>query len=152
MGLFKLLFGIQGPERTEPRDRLHLTPAPTFNCDIVGEASYQDALDELCGGKCEEGFDLAATAQLCFQDDNPYDPNAVVVLIDCKVVGYIPRSLASRFRSEILRINPAELPVTCNAKIVGGWARSRGDEGHYGVKLSIAEPLQPIDPNDIHPC
>ena len=144
MGLFKLLFGSKEPvQHIEPQGRLHLARAPIFNCEIVGEASYQDALDDLCGGKCDEGYDLQETAQLCFQNDNPYDPNAVVVLINREIVGYIPRELAPWFRSEILRINPLELPVTCDAKIVGGWYRGRGDEGHYGVKLSIAESFEP---------
>jgi hypothetical protein len=144
MGLFKLLFGSQESVRSaEPLVRLHLASAAKFNCEIVGEASYQQTLDALCGGKCEDGHDFTATAQLCFQDDNPYDANAVVVLINRKIVGYIPRSLAPLFRSEILRINPKELPVTCDAKIVGGWDRGDGDEGYYGVKLSIAEPFRP---------
>jgi hypothetical protein len=105
--------------------------------------SYQDALDDLCGGKCDEGHDLPAIAQLCFQEDNPYDKNAVVVLIDRQVVGYIPRTEAKQFRREILRINPDERPVTCDARIVGGWDRGDGDDGHYGVKLSITTPLRP---------
>jgi hypothetical protein len=121
---------------------LLLAPTNGFNFDIVGEASYQDALDDLCGGKCEEGFNLPALAQLCFQEDNPHDANAIVVLIDRRVVGYVARDRAPSMRAEILRLNPSERPVTCNAKIVGGWARGRGDEGHYGVKLSLAHPLR----------
>jgi hypothetical protein len=141
MGLLQLLFGPPAPI-AKATDPVHLAPGAGFDFDIVGEASYQDALDDLCGGKCDEGHNLGAVAQLCFQEDNPYDANAVVVLIDRRVVGYIPREKAPWFRSEILRINPDERPVICDARIVGGWNRGSGDEGNYGVKLSITEPLQ----------
>jgi hypothetical protein len=113
-----------------------------FTFDIVGEANYQDALDGICGGKCEQGHKLRCTAQLCFQEDNPHDLNAIVVLISGKVVGYLPRTIAAQTRSLILRLNPNERPVTCDAKIVGGWIREEDDEGHYGVKLSLSNPLR----------
>jgi hypothetical protein len=140
VGLLQILFGATSSPHDEV-EPLRLASGEDF--DIVGEASYQDALDDLCGGKCEDGHSLRVVAQLCFQEDNPYDPDAVVVLVDRQVVGYIPRTQAKRFRSEILRINPQERPVTCEARIVGGWDRGGGDEGHYGVRLSLAEPLTP---------
>ena len=120
------------------REPIHLTPGDDYIFEIVGEASYQRALDALCGGKCDKGQELEATAQLCFQEDNPHDANAVVVLIEGLVVGYVPRDLAPVLRAAILRWNPEERPVTCDALIVGGWRRDDSDEGHYGVKLSIA--------------
>ena len=123
-------------------DPLHLAKGGGFNFEIVGEASYQAALDAICGGKCADGHNLHKVAQLCFQEDNPYDPNAVVVLIDRNVVGYIPRDLAPDMRNALLKLNRDERPVTCDAKVVGGWCRGPGDEGHYGVKLSLSKPLR----------
>jgi hypothetical protein len=145
MGLLEWLFGVRESQLTEsvpPLERVHLARADGFNFEIVGEASYQQALDAICGGKCEEGHNLPVIAQLCFQEDNPFDPNAVVVFIDRKVVGYIPRNLAKTMRDQILGLNPEERPVTCDAQVVGGWMRDSGDEGHYGVKLSLSHPLQ----------
>jgi hypothetical protein len=146
MGLLEWLFGVGESRRGEcvSLEPVHLARADDFNFEIVGEASYQPALDAICGSKCEEGHNLAVTAQLCFQEDNPYDQNAVVVFIDRKVVGYIPRNLAKRMREEILRLNPEERPVTCDAQVVGGWIRDWGDEGHYGVKLSLSHPLKAV--------
>jgi hypothetical protein len=144
MGLLEWLFGVETTEPTQPRAvvPVHLARGRDFTFEIVGEASYQVALDAICGGKCEEGHRLSAVAQLCFQEDIPYDRNAVVVLIDGKVVGYVPRALAAQFRDTILRLNPDERPVTCDALVVGGWLRDDGDEGHYGVKLSLSDPLR----------
>jgi len=143
MGLFDWLFPAPRfqPTRTIP-EPVHLARGRGFTFEIVGEASYQGALNALCGGKCEDGHKLPTTAQLCFQEDNPHDPNAIVVLIDGKVVGYVPRDQAPGMRSAILRCNPGERPVTCDAQVVGGWLRDDGDEGHYGVKLSLSNPLR----------
>lgn len=140
--LLQWLFGGQADTApTEVSRPLHLARGRGYTFDVVGEANYQDALDHICGGKCDDGYNLETTAQLCFQEDNPHDSNAVAVLMERKVVGYIPRDKAAWFRSEILKVNPEERPVICDAKVVGGWYRGRGDEGHYGVKLSLAEPL-----------
>lgn len=144
MSLLGWLFGnSETEELSTPLEPLCLAPGNGFNVEIVGEANYQNSLNDICGGKCEDGHNFRVTAQLCFQEDNPYDPNAVVVLIARKIVGYIPRDLAPWMRSEILRINPDRRPVVCDAKIVGGWDRGGGDEGHYGAKLSIRNPMEP---------
>jgi hypothetical protein len=144
MGLLDWLFRSRDISTDEPiPEPVHLAPGRSFAFEVVGEANYQDALDEICGGKCEDGHNLPARAQLIFQEDNPYDPNAIAVLIDRWLVGYVPRDLAAGMRSAILTLNPEERPVTCDALVVGGWMRDEGeDEGHYGVKLSLAHPLR----------
>jgi hypothetical protein len=140
MGIFSWLFG--GNDKAAAPEPLQLAAGRGFTYEIVGEAQYQDALDAVCGGKCDEGHKLQVTAQLRLIDDNPHDPNAVGVFIDGDLVGFIPRADAVPIRAEILAINPEERPLTCAAKIVGGWDDGYGDEGHYGVKLSIARPLR----------
>ena len=75
-------------------------------------------------------------------EGNPYDPNAVGVFIDSQLVGYVPRDVAPHIRTEMMRLSPDERPVTCDAKIVGGWDRGDGDEGHYGIRLSLSNPLR----------
>lgn len=143
MGLLEWLFGVGGSQPAEAIiEPVHLAPGDGFNFEIVGEASYQPALDTICGGKCVDGHNLHKLAQLCFQTDNSYDPDAVVVLIDRNVVGYVPRNVAKEIRQEILRLDPEERPITCDALVVGGWRRDWEDEGHYGVKLSLSYPLR----------
>jgi hypothetical protein len=146
VSLWNWLFGTGVDPTSDLLSPVHLARGRGFTFEIVGEASYQEALDAICGGKCEEGHRLRCTAQLCFQEDNPHDSNAIVVLIGGNVVGYIPRDIAPPMRSAILRLNPDERPVTCEAQIVGGWMREEKDEGHYGVRLNLSKPLRAIQP------
>lgn len=56
---------------------LYIQGDGSFGYDIVGEASYQRALDHICGGKCEDGHALEVAAVLIEEPDNPVDPNAI---------------------------------------------------------------------------
>ena len=149
MGWLDWLFGNAEPAAPVARtngakqlSHVRIAPGRGYTFDVVGEGNYQDALDDYCGGKCEEGHRMECEAEICFITDNPHDPNAVGVFINARLVGYIPRDMAKQMRADILRINPGQHPVLCKAKIVGGWDRGRGDEGHYGVKLSISHPMR----------
>jgi hypothetical protein len=151
MGLINWIFGKK-PDLDEinQSDAVSLTvariaPGRGFTLDLVGESHHQGELDSICGGKCEDGYRAECTAQLYFTDNNPHDLNAIGVMVDGKPVGFLPRDVTEQLRADILRINPDRRPVTCNAKIVGGWDRGDGDEGHYGVKLSLSQPLRLID-------
>lgn len=112
-----------------------------FTTDIVGESYWQDNIGRIVGGKCEKGYKSEVVAQLVFED-NPHDPNAVAVMIDTRPVGWIPRHEAAEFRKEMLAVNPERQAMTCKAKIVGGWDDGEGNEGSFGVKLSLARPLK----------
>ena len=144
MGLFNWLIGsTPAPTSEAALQPIHLARGRGYTFELVGESHFQDTLDAICGGKCEEGHKLPIAAQICFHEDNPHDPNAIVILVDRKPVGYVPRDIAAGMRSELLALNPDERPVTCDAKITGGWRRGDDDdEGHYGVKLSLAQPLK----------
>lgn len=103
----------------------------SYNFDIVGEASYQDALDRLAGGKTDAGVNVEKWATLVMEKNNPFDPNAVRVDIEGQTVGYLSRAHAQRFRKTINRSNCA-----APALITGGWKRA-GSKGNYGVKLNF---------------
>ena len=49
-----------------------------------------------------------------------------------KAVGHLSRSDAVTYRRKY-----GTTVGLCDALIVGGWRRSDGDEGHYGVKLDF---------------
>jgi len=102
-----------------------------YNFDIVGEASYQNALDQLAGGKTEAGVTVQKMATLIMEKNNPFDPNAVRVDIEGHNVGYLSRTHAARFRKTINRSN-----CVAPALITGGWKRA-GSQGNYGVKLNF---------------
>jgi hypothetical protein len=109
--------------------------------EVKGEASYQDALSRICGGKCREGHHHAVTAVLLPEPGNKYDPNAVQVLVDGSLVGYLAKAEAKRY-SPVLQFMQTKVKATgaCAASIVGGWDRGGGDEGHFGIWLDIASP------------
>lgn len=123
------------------RGVLPLGAAHGFNVDLVGEMQWQDNLSALTGGRCEEGHNCHFPAQLVF-DDNSRDPNAIGVMIDHRAVGWVPSEMSADLRPAILRLNPEGKPVTCKAKVMGGWDRGPDDRGYFGVKLSISMPLK----------
>lgn len=98
--------------------------------------------NEYAAASAKRGTGCQVTAELRFEEDNSHDADAIAVWIDGERVGYVPAGIARLFRAAIERINPDGLPITCDAKIVGGWKRGNGDEGHYGVNLSLADPLR----------
>lgn len=138
MGFWNWLFG---QPQTELRTA-NLAGTGKFAFDIVGEGSYQDVLDAICGGRCEEGHRLVVAAAILPESGNRYDPNAVQVFIKGHVVGYIARDAAKPIREDLIAIG-ADAGL-CEARIVGGWDRGH-DQGYYGVKLDIALPLRRRD-------
>jgi hypothetical protein len=132
---------VRSPQTSGSTEPIVLARGRGYTFEVVGESHRQATIDAICGGKCEDGHNLEVTAQLLLIEGNPHDPNAVGVFVDGQLVAYVPRQLAAGIRADILRLSPDERPVTCDAKIVGGWDRG-DDEGHYGIKLSLANPLR----------
>lgn len=106
-----------------------------FDFDIVGEASYQQALESIAG-RSDESAEHYCTATLSPEPSNQYDSNAIRVDINGKTVGYIARGVTAEFH-RVLRGRSAQ----ANAIIVGGWSRGSRGSGHFGVKLDIDEPI-----------
>ena len=138
MGLLSWLFG-NPRQSTRPTQALRIIGDGSFDYDVVGESFYQDHLNRICGGKTENGHEYRCLAVLVCEDNNPHDTNAIAVVISGRKVGHLPRSEAAAFRQLLRRHGIENLPVRCDALVVGGWKRARGDEGHYGVKLDIYE-------------
>lgn len=108
-----------------------------FECDVVGESKYQNHLERIAGGRTDDSAKLRKQAILVLEDDNTHDKNAVRVYIDGLTVGYLSRETAKVYRRQLKR---QKLPIgnyTCDAMIVGGWDRSDGDVGHFGVRLDV---------------
>jgi hypothetical protein len=120
-----------------------LAAARGFNISVVGESQWQDSISAIVGGRCEEGHNCHFPARLVLDASRPHDQNAVGVMIGNRAVGWLPGELSEDFRAAIEQVNPRGLPVTCKAKIVGGWDRGRRDRGYFGVKLSISWPPKP---------
>ncbi len=132
MGFLSRLFG------SKKQELIVNIPGPgLFKHDVVGESKYQKELSEICGGKTEDGHDKIVTALLIHEDTNPHDNKAILVAIDGKPVGYLDRENARQFRQRLAEAGYPGAGATCTAKIVGGWLREEGDEGHFGVKLDL---------------
>ena len=153
------LFGKK--KQAEPQ---HVLMPGGDTVEIVGESHYQAQLEAVAGGKGEDSCELERWAHLVREPDNPYDRNAVAVHIGGGVVGYMSREDAEMYASLIdeLWANYSYLPV-CRALISGGWRRFGDDgttvvdEGHFGVKLSLArgenllgeQSLTILEPDDL---
>jgi HIRAN domain len=107
-----------------------------FGFQVVGESHHQTEIEQIVGGSAREGAHFRCTAILRPEPSNPYDPNAVEVLILNRQVGYIPAFQAPEMCA-VLCGSPAE----CDATIQGGWHRGTGDTGFFGVRLNIIRPF-----------
>ena len=112
-----------------------------FEQEIVGESFYQGALEVIAGERDEEGVEEYIAATILPENDNTHDANAVAIFIGDEKVGYFARSEASEIREELAAIGASQ-GGQCEAVVVGGWDRGRGNVGHFGVKLDLARPLQ----------
>ena len=109
--------------------------------DIVGESNYQTHLQKIAGRKEEKAKRHYCLATLAADDGNKFDPLAVMVQINGKVVGYLSRDNARKYRKE-LSVLDASLPAAIvEAVIVGGWSGPES-EGDFGVKLNLKWPLE----------
>jgi HIRAN domain len=111
-----------------------LNPGPPI--DIAGESHYQDALEQVGGGRNAFGVrNQLITVELVREPANPYDPNAVKIQADGHHLGYLPREDAPRFHAVIDRLTAKNRPATCRARLTGGWDRGRHDRGSIGLRI-----------------
>lgn len=115
----------------------HLPGPGTYEFDIVGESKYQGALEAICGGRTEDSAEHVTEAVLYLEDSNPHDNLAVRVDIDGRTVGYLSRKDARSYRQQLKQLGHDRLVCRCDAMVVGGWRRSRTDQGYFGVKLDL---------------
>src|SRR6266508_2640050 len=105
--------------------------------EVVGEASYQDNLWRVVGGRSspEDRVRVDVYAVLVAETDNPYDANAVSVWVQGLKVGYLSRDDARRYRPGLLALeNRHGTPIALAGAIVGGGMRADGP-GRLGVFL-----------------
>lgn len=131
MGLFDWL------TRKRSREFTTFEGDGSYELEVVGESNYQEALNRLAGGKTEDGHEIECIAMLIPEPDNRHDPNAVMVQIEGKLVGYLSRDVAQAMTMLFKKHNLAG--AQADAIIVGGWSGRRGrkSDGHYGVRLDI---------------
>lgn len=102
--------------------------------EVVGESNYQEALWKIVGGRRRERVRHDVAAVLLPEPDNQFDANAIKVLIDGNLVGYLSRQDAVAYGPGLLALmnESANGLVALEATIVGGGQRSDG-RGFLGV-------------------
>ena len=119
---------------------LFVEPEESYDCDIVGEASYQAALESIAGARIENGAQFQCEAFLQCENDNKYDKNAVCVKINDLTVGYLAKADAKEWRKMLRQEKAKDEMVRAKALIVGGWLANEKKgvaQGHFGVKLDL---------------
>jgi hypothetical protein len=112
-----------------------------FAFQIAGASHYQDALALICGGRTREGVHgFRCAALLAPESKNPYDRNAIEVIIRGARVGYLHRDVALEFLLVLQRYRFRD--AACEAEIVGGWDRGPVDRGFFGVRLNTCLPFR----------
>lgn len=133
----KILRSLEGSGSAGEGGTLWVLGDGSYSIGAVGESNYQEALEEVAGGRKPRGVNKRVNAELKLEDDNPHDSNAVAVLIEGHKVGYLSRSHAQGFREEAGRGLESARRILCRARIRGGWNRGPRDRGHFGVTLDI---------------
>ena len=102
--------------------------------EVVGESRYQDALWQIVGGRTLDRVRYETHAVLISEAGNQHDPNAIQVLINGMLVGYLSREDAAAYRPGLIRLMETSTNhlVALRAVIVGGGPRRDGI-GYLGV-------------------
>lgn len=113
--------------------------------EVVGEGSYQGALERISGGKTEDGAaNRDHLAVLWPEPNNRYDRNAIAIKIDGHTVGYLSRENALRYQATVRWAEAHGRKIACHARLTGGWQRGRRDTGSFGIVLQLGSPAECI--------
>lgn len=103
--------------------------------ELVGEASFQDALWSIARSRPGDRVRHEAVAALVPEPQNPHDANAISVQIDGRVVGYFAREMAVAYGPGLRALmEQTGGYIALEAVIVGGGIRADGP-GKLGVWL-----------------
>ena len=117
--------------------------------DVVGTATYQEALAAVAGGEPDAALHVEKWAHLVPEPDNPWDRNAVAVYVDGRKVGYLPREHTAAYASLLGQIWANYRGRAVCRAVIGGdqyqvtsqlGAVTEVDEAQFDVKLALATP------------
>ena len=109
----------------------------TARVRAVGVSQYQDELRLIASLEDDDERPLwEGLALLIPEPTNPHDANAVQVVVETRLVGYLDRETAARLRpvlQAIAEADRARVAVPC--RITGGFRLRDGSRSHLGVQL-----------------
>ncbi|GAB3420195.1 HIRAN domain-containing protein [Flindersiella endophytica] len=114
--------------------------------EVVGEASYQDALWRICRGRLGDRVRHDCVAVLVPEPTNPYDEHAVAVMIEGSLIGYLRREIAADYLPGLLNLmGRTGGHIALRGVVVGGGYRDHGpgmlgvwlehDPRHFGIDV-----------------
>src|ERR671938_595703 len=125
------------PMDRAPSKRQRMFFSRTARVRVVGASQYQDAICQIAGlDEADERPLWEGLAILVPEPTNPHDPNAVQVVVESRLVGYLDRETAARLRpvlQAIAEADRARVAVPC--RITGGFRLRDGSRSHLGVQL-----------------
>ncbi len=121
-----------------------------FTYHVFGASHYQQQLERITGGRREAAVYFRVNAVLSSEPDNPYDKNAIQILVNGEKVGYVRREDNVSLRAQLNAVGITG-DVQCRAEIAGGWNRGGGDIGDFGLRLDVTLPLEVPRPRNGKP-
>lgn len=139
------------PLPTTTKNCVYISYGESYGFLIAGYQFKQDNLIELAGPKVKERKYIECLATLRWDKFNEHDSNAVMVRIDGKPVGYLPKKQASKFEQALGKIGLDRNIVTVHVKatIQNGYKHDKHSDlaYHYEVLLDL-----PPSISDLHTC
>jgi Domain of unknown function (DUF4429) len=104
---------------------------------VAGESHHFRDLAHLAGPAASGERELTASLQR--EPGNRHDPNAVKVVIEGRLVGYLPREDAPAYQVPLQLIEQKERLATCKARL---WWSREYDDFLASVSIDLADPAQ----------
>jgi HIRAN domain len=132
MSVLRRLFNLS-PKPEQPKSYARASIVEP-RLSVVGESNYQPALLAITGSSPGQDVAHDCIAELVPEPTNPHDPNAIMVRVEGRCVGYLSRQNAVKFGPRINAMIDAGQPTICNAFI--GCKPDTGNP-NLGVSLEV---------------
>lgn len=133
-----------GPGSSHPR-RLLMLHGTRGHHDVHGESRYSAALARLAGSLGPDGpaeDRRRIVVELVPDASDPNDPDAIAVVCEGDVVGYVPRDRTERYHRFLHWARAQGWDgLATRAHLIGGFRLGEGEWAHLGVALAHAEPF-----------
>lgn len=116
---------------------LHWSPTGLFPLSAAGTSFRHDAIAKLAKNTPGKSAFAFCTATLAPENTNIHDSNAIMILIQGVMVGYLPKNYAEIFRAHFKKIGLPVQITTCDAVITNG-LEAEGKQYSYTIELDIA--------------